>query len=155
VQVAPVVPEVQAVITSGGEDPTAILDLAAAVVGTLAGAMAPGGAAGAARGVHGNSRRSTRAQHGYEIVDTTTGEVVKTGVSGGRRTANGGSARANSQANRWNRASGQPGRYQPRVVQEVPAGPGARQQILDWEVENATRLREAGQLNNPYMHRRP
>jgi hypothetical protein len=50
VQVAPVVPEVQAVITSGGEDPTAILDLAAAVVGTLAGAMAPGGAAGAARG---------------------------------------------------------------------------------------------------------
>ena len=106
-------------------------------------------------GVHGNSRLSTRAQHGYEIVDTTTGQVVKTGVSGGRRTATGASARANSQANRWNREAGQPGRYEPQVVQEVPAGPGARQQILDWEAENAARLREAGQLNDPYKHRRP
>ena len=44
----------------------------------------------AAREVNGNSRLSTRAQHGYEIVDTTIGEVVKTGVSGGRRTAGGG-----------------------------------------------------------------
>ena len=101
----------------------------------------------AAREVNGNSRLSTRAQHGYEIVDTTIGEVVKTGVSGGRRTAGGGSARANSQANRWNREAGQPGRYEPRVVQNVPAGPGARQRILEWEAENAARLREAGQLS--------
>lgn len=118
-------------------------------------ALRPGPSTRAARGAHGNSRLSTRAQHGYEIVDTTTGEVVKTGVSGGRRTATGGSARANSQANRWNREAGQPGRYEPRVVQEVPAGPGARQQILQWEADNAARLREAGQLRDPTKHVRP
>lgn len=109
----------------------------------------------AAGGVHGNSRLSTRAQHGYEIVDTTTGEVVKTGVSGGARTASGGSVRANRQANAWNREAGQAGRYEPRVVQEVPAGPGAREQILQWEAENAARLREAGQLRDPTRHTRP
>lgn len=106
-------------------------------------------------GIHGNSRLSTKAQHGYEIVDTTSGEVVKTGVSGGRRTATGGSARANSQANQWNREAGQPGRYEPRVVKEVPAGPGARQQILEWEAGNAAQLREAGQLRDPTKHVRP
>lgn len=104
---------------------------------------------------HGNSRASTKAQHGYEIVDTTTGEVVKTGVSGGRRTVAGGSYRANSQANRWNREAGQPGRYQPRVVKEVPAGPGAREQILKWEAENAAGLRESGHLTDPSKHVRP
>ena len=157
IAMTPMLPEAMAVVSSGGEDSGAIVGLMFAVLETVAmgAARQPGGAAGAARGVHGNSRRSTRAQHGYEIVDTTTGEVVKTGVSGGRRTANGGSARANSQANRWNRASGQPGRYEPRVVQEVPAGPGARQQILDWEVENATRLRESGHLSNESTHVRP
>jgi hypothetical protein len=66
VQVAPVVPEVQAVIASGGEDPIPILDLAAAVVGTLAGAMAPGAAAGAmddaARGTATATRASSAAQ---------------------------------------------------------------------------------------------
>lgn len=104
--------------------------------------------------VHGNSRLSTRAQHGYEIVDTMNREVVKTGVSGGARTASG-SVRGNRQASAWNRAEGQPGRYEARVVQEVPAGPGARQQILQWEVENAARLREAGQLRDPTKHSRP
>ena len=113
------------------------------------------GGTGAARGAHGNSRLSTKAQHGYEIADATTGEVVKTGVSGGSRTATGGSARANSQANRWNREAGQPGRYEPRVVQEVPAGPGARQQVLDWEADNAARLREAGHLTDESKHVRP
>jgi hypothetical protein len=31
----------------------------------------------------------------------------------------------------------------------------ARQQILDWEVENATRLRESGHLSNESTHVRP
>ncbi|NJL56721.1 hypothetical protein HC928_17360 [bacterium] len=55
-------------------------------------------------------------------MDTITGKVVKTGVSSGKRTATGGSYRANSQVNRWNREVGQPGRYQAEVVQEVPGG---------------------------------
>jgi hypothetical protein len=137
----------------------------AGAVGTVAGAVvtvaggvaaaAKGKGAGAKGGVQGNSLRSTNAQHGYEIVDTATGEVAKTGVSGGARTASGGSARANRQANKWNREAGQPGRYQPRVVEEVPAGPGARETILQWEAENAARLREAGHLTNPDLHTRP
>ena len=109
----------------------------------------------AKRRLHANSRLSSRAQHGYEIVDTKTGKVVKTGVSSGRRTRAGGSYRANSQANRWNRQSGEPGRYQGRVVKEVSAGPGARQEILKWERRNASQLRKTGQLNDPYKHKRP
>jgi hypothetical protein len=127
----------------------------------LAGGLACG--VGAFRGlaprqpktINGNSLKSTKAQHGYEIVDTTTGKVVKTGVSGGKRTANGGSYRANRQANKWNKEAGTPGRYQPRVVQEVPEGPGAREAILEWEAENAQRLRDAGELNDPTKHSRP
>ena len=105
--------------------------------------------------VNGNSRASTLAQHGYEIVDTMTGDVVKTGISGGRRTATGGSARANRQVGRWNRQAGQPGRYAARVVVEIPEGPGARALALEWEAANAARLRAAGQLNDPLKHTRP
>ena len=32
---------------------------------------------------------------------------------------------------------------------------GARQRILEWEAENAARLREAGQLRDPTKHVRP
>ncbi len=39
--------------------------------------------------VHGNSVESTKAQHAYDVVDTETGEVVKTGVSGGKEIAGG------------------------------------------------------------------
>jgi len=110
----------------------------------------------AAKAVHGNSKMSTRAQHGYEIVDTKTGEVVKTGVSSGKLTKNGnGSYRANSQANRWNRAADQEGRYRGDVVKRVPEGPGAREGILRWEKDNAARLRQAGQLRDPTKHTRP
>ncbi len=114
-----------------------------------------GSSLGSAARVNGNSLQSVRAQHGYEIIDSASGQVVKTGVSGGTRTIDGGSYRANSQANRWNREAGQPGRYVPGVVQEIPAGPGARQQILKWEAENAARLRESGQLRDPTKHTRP
>jgi RHS repeat-associated protein len=104
---------------------------------------------------HGNSATSTRAQHGYEIVDTNTGQVVKVGVSGGPRTAAGGSRRADTQANRWNRGVDKPGLYEGRVVAEVPEGPGSRQAILDWERERSQELRDAGQLLDPTKHARP
>lgn len=122
--------------------------------GRRAGMPAPRRAPGSPVG-HGNSRLSERAQHGYEIVDTTTGEVVKTGVSGSALLPGGSSPRANRQANAWNREAGQPGRYEPRVVKQIPAGTGAREQILQWEAENAARLRQAGHLTNPDFHRRP
>lgn len=37
------------------------------------------------RSSHGNSLNSKKAQHGYEITDTKTGEIVKTGISGGKK----------------------------------------------------------------------
>jgi hypothetical protein len=117
----------------------------------------PGGGAGKAvsKVINGNSRLSTKAQHGYEIIDTHTGQAVKTGVSGGAQTTTGGSVRANSQANRWNREVGQPCRYVGCIKMEIPAGPGARESILKWEAENAARLRDAGQLRDPTKHTRP
>lgn len=104
---------------------------------------------------HGNDPNDKRAQHGYEIKDTKTGEVVKTGVSGGKRTVDGGSYRANSQANKWNNEAGEPGRYVGEVQKEVPAGPGARTKILEWEAKNAEQLRLKGQLTDPDKHVRP
>lgn len=32
--------------------------------------------------IHGNSKSSTKAQHAYDIIDTESNTVVKTGVSG-------------------------------------------------------------------------
>ncbi|MBK9974758.1 MAG: hypothetical protein IPP14_08285 [Planctomycetes bacterium] len=83
---------------------------------------------------NGNKLRSTRAQHGYEIVDTKTGDVVKTGVSGGKRTAAApggsyqGSYRANRQAAQWSREAGEEGRYVANVVHETSAGPRGTQE---------------------------
>jgi hypothetical protein len=41
------------------------------------------------------------------------------------------------------------------VVKEIPAGKGAREKNLQWEVQNAQRLREAGHLTDPTKHKRP
>ena len=107
----------------------------------------------------GNSKASRKKQHGYEIVDTHTGKVAKTGVSGGRikwdaKNKKWQSSRANRQANKWNKEPGNTGRYQTRVVKHVKAGPGARYKILQWEKRNATRLRNMGQLD-PMRHKIP
>ena len=104
---------------------------------------------------HGNSADSPKAQAGYEIRDTKEIETVKTGISGGRRTADGGSVRANGQANQWNCQSGEPGRYKAEVVKEIPAGPGARREALDWERANAIRLRAEKQLTDNKRHVKP
>ncbi|MBZ0136285.1 MAG: hypothetical protein K8I27_07930 [Planctomycetes bacterium] len=103
---------------------------------------------------NGNNARSTKAQHGYEIVDQNTGKVVKTGVSGGRRTSTGGSGRANRQAAKWSKEARDAGdfgpadRYYARVVKDVPAGPWARHKALKWEKANAARLRRRGHLKD-------
>jgi len=65
-----------------------------------------GNAAQAAEEVHGNSNASTKPQHRYEIVETATGDVGKTGISGQPLNANGTSPRANSQVNALNKAAG-------------------------------------------------
>jgi uncharacterized protein RhaS with RHS repeats len=49
-----------------------------------------------AKALHGNSKKSMNAQHRYVIKDKE-GNVLKTGISGGKLNKNGSSGRANSQ----------------------------------------------------------
>jgi hypothetical protein len=113
------------------------------------------GTSSAPTNVHGNSADSPNAQHGYEIRDTKTGEIVKVGISGGKRTADGGSVRANAQVNQWNRETGEPGRFKAEVVKEIPAGPGARRDALKWEKARADQLKADGQLKFEDKHKKP
>ncbi|MGL4483932.1 MAG: RHS repeat-associated core domain-containing protein, partial [Anaerovoracaceae bacterium] len=79
--------------------------------------------------VHGNSKKSTKPQHGYEIWDRRRNEPAKVGISGGKLNKNGSSRRANSQANNWNKQAGY-SRYKPVVVKKnIPN----RSQALSWE----------------------
>ncbi len=98
--------------------------------------------------VHGNSKASTNPQHGYEIRRTEDGDVVKTGVSGQPRNKDGSSPRANRQTNKWNGEEGS-GTYEAEVVETAPD----RQTILDWERQNADRLR--GEGNSMDKHKKP
>ena len=103
-----------------------------------------------AKAVHGNSKLSTAAQHGYEVFETARGAVVKTGVSGGPVTKAGKSYRASNQVSKLNKSV--PGLYDSRIVKNIPAGSGARDQILKFEIENAARHRGTLDRN---IHRRP
>ena len=104
--------------------------------------------------VNGNSKASKKAQHLYEVFDQSTGEVVKTGISGGKITKKGKSYRANKQVNKWNKAEGKD-KYNSRIVDKEPAGPGARQRILNKERKNASKLQKEGHLKDPQKHVRP
>ena len=90
--------------------------------------------------VHGNSLRSTKLQHRYEIYNTETGEVVKTGISGRTLNKDGTSPRANTQVNALNRQEGA-GTYSARVVETNLPG---RQAALDAEKAASERLRSEG-----------
>ena len=99
--------------------------------------------------VHGNSKSSTKPQHGYEIYDKTTGDVVKTGISGQELNQNGSSPRANRQVNALNSASGSEV-YAARVVETNMPN---RATALEWEKQNALRLWNEG--NSMSIHKRP
>ena len=81
-------------------------DVAAAVPEVGAAARLGGDAAQAGNRVHGNSGESLVPQHRYEIADTRTGDVVKTGISGQPLNKNLSSPRANRQVNALNREAG-------------------------------------------------
>lgn len=103
--------------------------------------------------VNGNSRKSQKAQHLYEIFDKETGEVVKTGISGGKITKKGKSYRVAQQVNKWNRMN-KKDVFNSRIVRKIPAGKNAREKALQAEKANAIRLRNEGQLDAKY-HKRP
>lgn len=102
--------------------------------------------------VHGNSAKSTKPQHGYEIYEGDTGNVVKTGISGQRLNADGSSPRANVQVNALNRKENRNAynAYRSRVVmRDMPT----RADALKWEKENSRRLISEG--NSMVHHQRP
>jgi RHS repeat-associated protein len=101
------------------------------------------------KAVNGNSKASTNAQHIYEIVNNTTGDVEKVGVSGGKISQAGDSYRATGQVNKLKKAGGD---YSSRIAEKVPAGPGARGKAL--EVEKAIADKNRSTLN-PDIHQRP
>ena len=99
--------------------------------------------------VHGNSKNSTKIQHGYEIYEKETGDVVKTGISGQKLNVNQTSPRANSQVNKWNKIEGE-GKYEARIVEKDMQN---RSSALEWERNNTNRLsRERNTLSH---HKRP
>jgi hypothetical protein len=98
--------------------------------------------------VHGNSAASQKPQHGYEIFKTADDDVVKTGISGQPLNQNGSSPRANRQVNQWNKQEGA-GTYDAKVVTTQPN----RQAALQWEKQNAERLRQEG--NSMEKHDKP
>ena len=55
--------------------------------------------------------------------------------------------------NRWNRQAGKQ-KFDSRVVEDVPAGPNARQKALNAERANAQKLRNQGEID-PQYHKRP
>ena len=80
--------------------------------------------------VHGNSKLSKKAQHGYEIFNKKTGEILEYGVSGqkrsGKQIQNAGSPRINQKLKKkYNNDPNVGG----RVVKEAPN----RKNILEWE----------------------
>lgn len=88
-------------------------------------------------------------QHGYEIYNKQTGDVVKRGISGQQLNKNGTSPRANSQVNKLNKIAGEDV-YEARVViKNMPD----RMRALEWEKENSLKLWEEG--NSMSIHRRP
>ena len=93
------------------------------------------------KNVHGNSKLSTKAQHAYDIIDKRTDKVVKTGISGGKIRKDGKSYRAEQQVRKWNKE--EDGYiYESEITHQEPAGAGARDKILKYEKDRATKLRE-------------
>lgn len=90
-----------------------------------------------------------RPQHGYDIYNTQTGDVVKTGISGQPLNQNGTSPRANAQVNAWNKAEG-PGTYAARIG---PTDMPGRTAALNWERSNVNRLRDM--KHSLAKHKRP
>lgn len=102
--------------------------------------------------VNGNSKKSEKAQHNYDIHDTWYGGVVKTGVSSGKISKSGTSYRGQRQASFWNRKEKTPGRYVSSITSKTAAGVGARVAALKKEQIRANEVKDQLQQDK---HKRP
>ena len=103
--------------------------------------------------VHGNSKLSQKAQHGYEIFNKKTGDVLEYGISGQKRSANqisnGGSPRIDQKVR---------SKYgdDPDIGGRVIDGNlGNRQQALDWEKGKVQDFRTNNNNQKPLRQIRP
>ena len=118
--------------------------------GKTSGGGGAGRAGGTISNIHGNSKLSTKPQHGDEIYNTRTGDVCKTGISGQKLNQNGTSPRANPQVSRLNADAGER-LFDARIVQRMPN----RQSALEMERENALRLWNEGHSMSIHLRPRP
>ena len=98
-------------------------------------------------------KKEARECPAYDIIDSETGNVVKTGVSGGKVRGDGKSYRAEQQVRKWNAEAGS-SKYESVITHTEPEGVGARDRILDYEKRRADHLRQHNQLDK-YKHIRP
>jgi RHS repeat-associated protein len=102
----------------------------------------------AQQALHGNSKLSLKLHHRYEIVENSTKDVVKTGISGQPLTQSGTSPRARPQLKDLNKTN--EGAYSARVVEtDIPG----RQVGLDAERAATTKLSKEG--NSLRLQKRP
>jgi len=107
----------------------------------------------AVKGNHGNNLNSTNEQHGYYIIDKYTGKRVKVGVSGQPLKSDGSSSRAQSQVDKLN-AEREREQFTHEVAKKVPSGENARKEILEWEKQEAKKLRKNNEID-PKIHQKP
>jgi RHS repeat-associated protein len=103
--------------------------------------------------VHGNSKSSQKAQHGYEIFNKKTGDVLEYGISGQKRSANqistGGSPRINQ---KLKTKYGNDPNVDGRVID---GNLGNRQNALDWEKGKVQEFRKNNNNQKPPRQIRP
>ena len=103
--------------------------------------------------VHGNSKLSQKAQHGYEIFNKKTGDVLEYGISGQKRSTkqieNAGSPRINQ---KLKTKYGNDSNVGGRVIQDnIPN----RKSGLEWENKQVKQFKEANNGQKPPRQIRP
>ncbi|MEJ5052592.1 hypothetical protein WH221_22395 [Chryseobacterium culicis] len=107
----------------------------------------------AVKTVHGNSKASMKAQHGYEIFNKKTGETLEFGISGQKRNAsqikNGGSPRINQKLKtKYNNNPNVEGRV-------IDGNLGKRKNALDWEQNKVNDYSQGNNGQGPRFQKRP
>jgi RHS repeat-associated protein len=103
--------------------------------------------------VHGNSKLSQKAQHGYEIFNNKTGDILEYGISGQKRSNNqmttGGSPRIDQKLR--TKYSNNPD-VEGRVID---GNLGNRQQAIDWEKSKVKEFRTNNNNQKPSRQIKP
>jgi len=100
---------------------------------------------------HGNSKKSKKEQHLYEIVDLQTNETVKYGISGSKLNKDGSSKRANFQVRCLNKLA-ETVKYLANVLFTKITN---RKKALKLEQEMVDKYAEKNEKDPPRIQKRP